>query len=255
MKNIPEIRVLGIRIHVISVPQLHGEIERLVQEHAHSLILNVNTHAINLALQHHWLAELYEGAGLVFCDGAGVILGARILGNSIPDRITYADWIWELAEFAEQARLSLYMLGSHLGVSEQAAAIIQARFPRLRILGHHHGYFDKSSASAENEGVLRSINRCRPNILIVGMGMPTQERWLAQNWGRVEADVALTGGAVFDYVTGSLRRPPKAMTDHGWEWLGRLLIEPRRLWRRYLVGNPLFLARVLMSRLGWVHYE
>ena len=255
MKSIPEIRVLGVRVHAVTVPQLHVAIERMAQEHAHSFILNVNAHAINLALQHRWLAELYESAGLVFCDGAGVMMGARILGHSIPARITYADWIWELAEFAEQAGLSLYMLGSHLGVLERAAVAIQARFPRLQVLGHHHGYFDKRSGGAENEGVLRSINRCRPNILLLGMGMPTQELWLAQNWGRVQADVALTGGAVFDYVSGSLRRPPRVMTDHSWEWLGRLLIEPRRLWRRYLVGNPLFLARVLLSRLGWVNYE
>jgi len=120
----------------------------------------------------------------------------------------------------------------------------------LRIVGTYHGYFDKTPGSPGNEAVIQAINAVKPNILIVGFGMPLQERWLMENWDRVEASVALTGGAVFDYVSGDLRRPPCWMTSHGLEWLGRLLIEPRRLWQRYLIGNPLFLWRVLKQRLG-----
>ena len=88
-----------------------------------------------------------------------------------------------------------------------------------------------------------------PDILIVGFGMPLQERWLMQNWENLDARVALTGGAVFDYVSGEVRRGPRVLTDNGFEWLARFLIEPGRLWRRYLVGNPLFLWRVLQQRL------
>lgn len=87
------------------------------------------------------------------------------------------------------------------------------------------------------------------DILIVGFGMPLQERWLVENRVGLDVRVALAGGAVFDYVSGRLRRAPRLLTDHGFEWLGRLLIESRRLWRRYLVGNPVFLARVLRQRL------
>ena len=79
--------------------------------------------------------------------------------------------------------------------------------------------------------------------------MPLQERWLLQNWDRIDARVTLTGGAVFDYVSGELRRGPRILTDNGFEWLARLLIEPGRLWQRYMVGNPLFLSRVLKQRL------
>jgi len=80
--------------------------------------------------------------------------------------------------------------------------------------------------------------------------MPLQERWLMQNWERTEAHIALTGGAAFDYISGELRRGPRILTDSGFEWLARLLIEPRRLWQRYVVGNPLFLSRVLKQRLA-----
>ncbi len=97
---------------------------------------------------------------------------------------------------------------------------------------------------------LGRTNAVKPNIIIVGFGMQPQERWLMENWDRIEINVALTGGAVFDYVSGELRRAPRWMTDHSLEWLAWLIIEPRRLWKRYLIGNPLFLWRVLKQRLG-----
>jgi N-acetylglucosaminyldiphosphoundecaprenol N-acetyl-beta-D-mannosaminyltransferase len=100
----------------------------------------------------------------------------------------------------------------------------------------------------ENESVIAIINRLRPNILIVGFGMPLQERWLMENWDRIHANIGLTGGAVFDYISGNVPRAPRWMTDHGFEWLGRLLVEPSRLWRRYLIGNPLFIWRIMKQR-------
>jgi N-acetylglucosaminyldiphosphoundecaprenol N-acetyl-beta-D-mannosaminyltransferase len=192
---------------------------------------------------------------LVFCDGAGVMLGARLLGHHIPERITYADWIWQLAEFAEPRGFTFFFLGARPGVADKAAASLKARYPALRVVGTHHGYFDKTPGSAENEAVIEQINAVKPNILIVGFGMPLQERWLRDNWDHIDANVALTGGAVFDYVSGELQRAPRWMTDNGLEWLGRLLIEPRRLWKRYLIGNPLFIWRVLKQRLGLLHFD
>jgi N-acetylglucosaminyldiphosphoundecaprenol N-acetyl-beta-D-mannosaminyltransferase len=134
-------------------------------------------------------------------------------------------------------------------VAKKAAARLKERYPNLKIAGIHHGYFDRTPGNPENEAVLREINAAKPDVLLVGFGMPLQERWLMQNWDKVDARVALTGGAVFDYVSGELKRGPRILTDNGFEWLARLLIEPQRLWRRYVVGNPLFLLRVLKQRL------
>jgi N-acetylglucosaminyldiphosphoundecaprenol N-acetyl-beta-D-mannosaminyltransferase len=130
-----------------------------------------------------------------------------------------------------------------------AARVLHHAFPALKIVGTRHGYFDKTANSVESDGVIRHINDVRPDILVVGFGMPVQEQWLADNWTALDVSVALTGGAVFDYVSGTLRRPPKWMQGVGLEWLGRMLIEPRRLWRRYVVGNPLFMARVVKAML------
>ena len=233
----------------MSIPELHARILDIVRERGHALVLHVNAHALNLCYRDPALRSFFNTASLVFCDGVGVMLAARILGKRLPERITYADWSWQLANFAERENLSLFLLGARPGVAERAAARLLVQHPDLKIVGIHHGYFNRAIGAPENEAVLTKINAARPDMLLLGFGMPVQERWLMKNWNRIDARIALTGGAAFDYISGELRRGPRLLTDNGFEWLARLLIEPRRLWRRYVIGNPLFLLRVLKQRL------
>jgi N-acetylglucosaminyldiphosphoundecaprenol N-acetyl-beta-D-mannosaminyltransferase len=244
------IQILGVRIHSLSICQLLYIIGQYITHQKKAIIANVNVHGMNLAYKFDWYRDFLNHADIVFCDGYGVILGARILGHRIQERITFADCMWPLAEHAEKNRYTLFFLGGHPGVAEKAASRLQARFPHLLISGIQHGYFDKAEDSSENESIIQRINSTKPNILIVGFGMPLQEQWLIENWDRIEANVALTAGAVFDYISGELRRGPKWMTNHGLEWLARLWIEPGRLWKRYLIGNPVFLWRIFLQRVG-----
>jgi N-acetylglucosaminyldiphosphoundecaprenol N-acetyl-beta-D-mannosaminyltransferase len=249
------IYLLGVPIDPLTVDNLHTLLLTYILSDDNALVLNVNVYGLNLAYQDPEFRNFLKTGDIIFCDGAGVIFGAKLLGYYVPQRITYADWTWDLAEFAAPRGFTFFFLGARPGVADKAAANLKSRFPDLRIVGTHHGYFDKTPGSAENEAVIEQINVVKPNILIVGFGMPLQERWLRENWDRIDANVALTGGAVFDYVSGELQRAPRWMTDNGLEWLGRLLIEPRRLWKRYLIGNPLFLWRVLKQRLGLLHFD
>ena len=244
-----KINVLGVGVDPLTVEELHERMLGFVENGDHALVLHANAHGLNLAYRDERLRGFLNGAQLVFCDGAGVMLAARLLGRGIPERNTYADWTWKLAAFAEERGLSLFFLGARPGVAEKAARRLEYRFPKLRIAGAEHGYFDRTPGSPENEAVIKKINAARPDVLLVGFGMPLQELWLAENWEKVDANVALTGGAVFDYVSGELRRGPRFLTDHGLESVARLIIEPRRMWRRYIVGNPLFLLRVVKQRL------
>jgi N-acetylglucosaminyldiphosphoundecaprenol N-acetyl-beta-D-mannosaminyltransferase len=248
------VNVLGVRVDPLTVEDLHAEIGRLVRGSERALVLNANANCLNFCHQDPTLRDFLNQAEIVLCDGAGVMLAARILGGRIPERITYADWAWQLAAFAAAEGFSLYFLGARPGVAEEAARRLQQRYPALKIAGVHHGYFDHSVGSPENEAVLQEINASSPDILLIGLGMPLQEYWLMENRHNLNASVVLTGGAVFDYVSGRLRRGPRLLTESGFEWLARLLIEPRRLWRRYIVGNPLFLLRVLKQRLSRARY-
>jgi len=239
------ITIFGVNIHLITKDGLHQRIAEAIHAKRHILIPHVNVYALNLAFDNPWLRQFFNQAETVFSDGIGVILAAGLMGHRIPERITYADWMWELASIADKSGYTMFFLGGKPTVAEKAALRLQEKFPSLTILGTHHGYFNRDAQCEENNNLIALINSLSPNILVIGMGMPIQERWLMENWDRLNANITFTGGAVFDYVSGELSRAPRWMTDHGLEWLGRLLIEPRRLWARYVLGNPLFIFRLI----------
>lgn len=239
--------IFQVRVDHIEVSALHGFIHTVCTKRLRAIIANANVHCLNLSLEYPWLRRFLNSAEINFCDGAGLIWAGRLLGFSLPSRITYADWIWDLAAFCEQYNLSLFFLGAAPDVAAHAADALRAKHPRICILGTHHGYFNKKADSPENKAVIDLINQHSPDILVLGFGMPLQENWLMEFWPILNTRVALTGGAVFDYASGNLRRASPLFTCTGFEWLGRLLIEPRRLWKRYLIGNPLFVWRVLQE--------
>jgi N-acetylglucosaminyldiphosphoundecaprenol N-acetyl-beta-D-mannosaminyltransferase len=206
-------------------------------------VMYANAHVLNQSTANPGLRRALESADLVYCDGYGVRLAARALEVPVPDRMTGADWIWALAALCEQAGESVYLLGSEPGIARGAAERLGDTFPALRVAGHHHGYFEVGSP--HDDRVIEDINRCRPSIVLVGMGTPKQERWVEANAGRLDTDVLWTVGALFDVVSGKVPRAPGWLADNGLEWIFRLAIEPGRMWRRYLLGNPVFVHRVM----------
>jgi N-acetylglucosaminyldiphosphoundecaprenol N-acetyl-beta-D-mannosaminyltransferase len=143
----------------------------------------------------------------------------------------------------------MFFLGTQQPIVEKAARVLKESYPDLKILGVHNGFFDKEPKSLENEEVLSRINSVNPDILVVGFGMPLQEKWIMENLDRLQIKVVIPVGAFFDYLAGETPRAPRWMTDNGLEWLGRLIIEPRRLWKRYVIGNPLFIWRVFIHHI------
>jgi N-acetylglucosaminyldiphosphoundecaprenol N-acetyl-beta-D-mannosaminyltransferase len=249
------VNLLGVHVCTLSVESLVAFISRTILAGGKARAVYANIYAINLAQDLAWFRDFFNRSDVVYCDGFGVKWGARFLGLRIPHRFTPPDWIKLLAAECARKSFSLYLLGAHPGVAEKVAVILKQQVPGLRIAGTHHGYFDKSPDSVENEAVLQAINASSPDVLLVGLGMPLQERWLMENWDRFEAKVMLPVGALFDYLAGEFPRAPHWMTDHGLEWMGRLIIEPHRLWRRYLLGNPRFLWLVLKQRFGILHLD
>lgn len=206
-------------------------------------VMYVNAHVLNQSREIAPLRSALEQADLVYCDGYGVRLAAKALEVDIPHRMTGADWIWGLAALCEAAGQSIYLLGSEPGVTGEAARRLTNWYPRLQVAGTHHGFFE--IGSAHDDRVVEDINGRRPDIVLVGMGTPKQELWTQHNAHRLDTDVLWTVGALFDYVSGRVPRAPGWLADNGLEWIFRLAIEPQRMWRRYLLGNPVFISRVI----------
>jgi N-acetylglucosaminyldiphosphoundecaprenol N-acetyl-beta-D-mannosaminyltransferase len=249
MENFDEVVLLGTRFHKLEVYELIDFTVKSATKKMKTIICNVNVRAMNFAYELPWYKEFINKSDLVFCDGFGVLLGAKMCGCGVNSshRMTCPDYIEDLALACEQKNISLYILAGKPGTVDKAITKLTALAPNLRVKGHH-GYFEKSGK--ENEHVIRQINEFSPDILYVGFGMPLQERWILNYSDRINAKVFLPLGACLDFYTDSVYRGPRWMTECGLEWLSRLLTEPGRLWERYLIGNPLFFYRILQESLG-----
>lgn len=150
------------------------------------------------------------------------------------NRFTSIDWIDAFMTLAADSGWRIAHVGGKPGVGEQGAAILRRRHPALDITALH-GFFDAYPEGRENLAVVDRINAMQPDVLFVGMGMPQQENWIRDNAARLNANCIIPIGACFDYIAGSKPIPPRWMSRLGFEWLGRLITEPRRLWRRYLI--------------------
>ena len=208
----------------------------------------LNIHVFNLAQENPGVRRALADADLVYCDGEGIRLGARLLGEPALTRMTAADFIEDVAAFLATERLRLFWVGGRQGVAERAVQALAARYPGLDIAGTHHGYFAKDRE--ESDRVVAAINAATPNVVIVGLGSPTQELWLRRVRQRIDAPVVWALGATADNLAGVQWRAPRWMAQNKLEWLWRLAANPRRMFARYVIGNPLFIARVLRARLG-----
>jgi len=241
LEHLPKLRMLGVRIHSLTLPELLVIVLAATTTCRPTSVLYVNLHCLNLSFHDARYRAILNSASLVYCDGTGVKLASRLLRRPIVQRMTGADWIHDLCRMAEQEDRSLFMLGSSKEWVELAATALCTRYSNLRVVGTAGG-FDVTSTT------IAAINAAKPDILLVGMGTPRQEKWIEKHRDQLDVPVVWAVGALFDFVAGKIPRGPQFLTNHGFEWACRLIVEPSKLWRRYLIGNPQFFWRLLRYR-------
>ncbi|WP_249011744.1 WecB/TagA/CpsF family glycosyltransferase [Conexibacter sp. DBS9H8] len=239
----PAASIFDIEIDLAEPQQMLATISRWAAHGLSRRVMYVNAHVVNQSRSNPALAAALKRADLVYCDGYGVRLAAHFLDRPVPHRMTGADWIWDLASLCELASQPIYLLGSEPPIAREAAAKLRRWYPQLDVTGAHHGFFELGSP--HNDRVIEDINAHPAAIVLVGMGTPKQELWVDRYAGALNGSVVWTVGALFDYVSGHVPRAPRWLADNGWEWVFRLALEPQRMWRRYLLGNPVFLSRVI----------
>lgn len=240
------VNVAGIPVVNISQGEAIALIDRLVSEGGAHYAAVVNAAKIVSANSDERLKRALLEADLVTADGMSVVWASRLFGRALKERVTGIDLFERLVEHAAERQLSVYLLGARDESVRQTAAVLTARHPQLRVAGYRDGYFSQS----ESDEVALAIKQSNADLLFVAMGSPTQEYWIASNLARTGVRFALGVGGSFDHVSGLVPRAPRWMQKLGLEWFHRLLREPRRLWKRYLVGNLRFVwlvARQLVS--------
>jgi N-acetylglucosaminyldiphosphoundecaprenol N-acetyl-beta-D-mannosaminyltransferase len=223
-----------------------GIVTDALTSHQTKTIFYANSYAVTLAEANPSFAAAMRKADAIFCDGFGVYVASRVLGEPVPQRFAWPDWIERLGQTCRDAGASMFFLGAKDGVAREAGRRLEHAVPGLRVESHH-GHFQKDGASSLS--VIDAVNQSGAAVLLVGFGMPLQEEWITLHRSELRPLVVFAVGAMFDYVAGTVRRGPRLLTAHGFEWLTRLAIEPRRLWRRYLLGLPEFALLVGRQKL------
>lgn len=236
--------VLGVTIDCLDLEGLLGSVAGWIAAGERRAVCYVNAHCLNLANADDGYRALLNRADLVYTDGVGVVWAARLLGGCRLRKMTGADWIEALCALAAREGWRIFIVAGEPGVAAAAAARLAARHPGLLIAGCADGFWRERSEAE----TLAAITSERPQLVLVGTGTPRQEQWIARHSPEQPPAVWWAVGALFDYVAGRERRAPAWMRRLALEWLWRLLVDPLGKWRRFVLGIPLFLLRVLLAR-------
>jgi N-acetylglucosaminyldiphosphoundecaprenol N-acetyl-beta-D-mannosaminyltransferase len=214
------------------------------------IVTGVNAQFVNIAENDSELASFLQSTDLNVTDGVSLLMAARILGAKLPERIPGIDLMVELCGLAAETSRTVYLFGGMEGAAEGAANFLKARFPQLKIVG-----VDRPPVGREFDPLVVSRVRSRiieaqPDFLFVCLGVPRQEKWIRQFGPGLPVGVVMGNGAAFDVLAGFFHRPPMWIQRIGLEWFYRLCMEPKRLWRRYLLGNILFAKHILAQGFG-----
>ncbi len=210
-----------------------------------------NPHSLEFAQIDSFFAEAIKNADLIVPDGIGIVIGSKILGGIIQNRVTGSDIFLGLSHALNQKNgFSFYFLGSTEETLHKIRERMSQDFPNITVAGTYSAPFIDEFGEEENLAMIEAVNRVKPDVLWVGMTAPKQEKWIYQNKNKLGVKLIGPIGAVFDFYTGNAKRSSRFFQELGFEWLPRFFREPRRLWRRNLVSNPRFLLRVIGQRFN-----
>lgn len=239
------ITIRKIRLTNLAMDDVLNALHAAIVKRVATRVAFVNADCVNIAARNPgYLADL-QAMDWVFADGIGVKLAGQLLQQPVRANVNGTDLFPRLCEEMARERRRLFLLGAAPGVAQAAGDWVLSTYPGLVLAGTHHGY----GPADELPTLLECIRLAQADVLLVGMGAPRQERWIQAHAAATGATVVMGVGGLFDYYAGNIPRAPLWMRHSGLEWLFRLLQEPRRLARRYLIGNWVFMMRVIGDRL------
>lgn len=236
---------MGIKVNRITIEDSVKWIEKLISHPERHQICVPNVWTTVLAQKDLDFRKIYNSSSLAIPDGMPLVWVSKMYGKPIHKRISGTDLFFRFADCAAEKGYTFFFLGSTEDTLGRINETVKNKFPSLKILGFYSPPFLQEFPKEVNERMIEIINDAKPDVLWVGMTAPKQEKWIYENLERLDVHVAIGIGAAFEYVAGKLKRAPEWMQNTGLEWLYRVGQEPRRLWKRYLVGNTMFVWLVM----------
>ena len=235
------IDIFGIKMQNLSMKEALDRIHGIIMDGRQSEVYFVNADCLNKVFIDKDYYSILSASTMVFPDGSGINLAGKMLGSPLKDNINGTDMLPYLCEMAQKESFRIFLLGAAEGVADAMRDRLISQYPHLQICGTRNGYFDPEH---QIESVIQEINAARPHILLVAFGAPLQEKFIQRYKDKIQANILMGVGGLFDFYSGRIARAPIWMRQIGFEWIFRLMQEPKRMWKRYIIGNPLFLYRV-----------
>lgn len=252
--SIGYVNVLGVKVSAINMPRALEEIDGWIQTREQHYVTITGVHGIMESQRDATIREIHNRAGMITPDGMPLVWISHRRGQKDVRRVYGPDLLLETCKASMTQGYRHFFYGGAPGVADQLAGKLQARFPNLQVVGTYCPPF-KPLTPEEDEEIVARINEANPDIIWVGLSTPKQERWMSAHLGQLTAPVMVGVGAAFDFHAGLKAQAPVWMQRNGLEWLFRLVTEPRRLWKRYLINNPSFMALIVMQELGLRRYQ
>ncbi|MCA1041637.1 WecB/TagA/CpsF family glycosyltransferase [Bacillus infantis] len=221
-----------------------GFVQKLVQDiekNEKAFVVTANPEIVMKAVEEPEYKTLIDKATYVTADGIGVVKAAGMLGRPLPERVTGYDTMVSLLEHGNEKKFRIYLLGAQQETLDKAAANIRRDYPGIEIAGSHNGFFDWSSSEIQDE-----IARTEPDLVFVALGVPRQEKWIAENIDRFQKGVFIGVGGSFDVIAGTVERAPEIWQKANLEWFYRLIKQPSR-WKRML-ALPRFALKIMSQK-------
>ncbi|MBU4268225.1 MAG: WecB/TagA/CpsF family glycosyltransferase [Acidobacteria bacterium] len=244
----PQINIIGTWIDELDMAGVLAQLERLIALGAPSQVITANVDQLVTKRKDEQIERIFRHAALVVADGVPLLWAARFLKTPLPERINGTDLLEKTCELSAQRNFSVFLLGSPEAVAAEAARNLQGRFPELIISGIYSPYPGFENDADENKKIVSLLTKKKPDILFTSLGFPKGIKWIDRHLPACGVPLAIEVGASFIFVSGKIKRAPRWMQEKGLEWFWRLIHEPRRLWKRYLVRDLPFFYYLLRQK-------
>ena len=238
------VNILGTKVNKFDLSETLDKFEIAIRHDGKIRVCVTPVNCMLWARENAKLRKIYKTADITTADGVPLVWASKALGNSIRGRVTGLDLLPEFARIAAKKGYTFYFLGAAEGVAKQLKTKLQNKFKGLEVVGTYSPPYKDQFSSEDNKEMIHRINAANPDVLWVSLSAPKQDYWIYENFDKLNINIAIGVGAAFDVVAGNIPRAPKWMQNAGLEWFYRLLKEPKRLFRRYLIEAPRFVPLI-----------